>query len=121
TTPATRRQVKSRPRSASVVLACRNVVDLVAVSYQQHTLLNLPRSIARMRPSIACLREVDSDSTVYPSGGMHGFFRPPSPRPSLAARLLIRRNQTRHDREATMPEVLSCWNGHSWLGDPKPP
>ena len=46
------------------------------LSYQQQTLLNLPNSIARMRPSSACLRQVDCDSTVYPSGGMRGFFRP---------------------------------------------
>src|SRR6516165_5701322 len=47
--------------SARVVLACRKVVDFVAKSYQQQTLLNLPKSIARMRPSISCLREEDFD------------------------------------------------------------
>ena len=36
----------------------RHSAHTLAVSYQQQTLLNLPRSIARMRPSIACLREV---------------------------------------------------------------
>ena len=53
-----------------------NIAELVVVLYQQQTLLNLLRSIARMRPSIACRSEVGSDSTVYHNGGMDGFFRP---------------------------------------------
>ena len=56
TTQATRSRVSSRPKSASVVFADRNVADLVAVSYRQQTELNLPKSMARMRPSIARLR-----------------------------------------------------------------
>jgi hypothetical protein len=50
------------------------MVTRLAVSYQQQTQLNPPKSIARMRPSIACLREMYFDSTFYPGGGRHGFF-----------------------------------------------
>jgi perosamine synthetase len=56
TTTDTGCRVNSRPSSASVVFAGRNVVAFLAGSYQQHIELNLPRSMARMRPSIACLR-----------------------------------------------------------------
>src|SRR6516162_5812666 len=48
----------SRSNSARVVLVERNVAALLAGSYQQQTLLNLPRSMAKMGSSIACLRQV---------------------------------------------------------------
>jgi hypothetical protein len=64
------------------------------MSYQKQTLLNLPTSIARMRPIIGCFREVDSDSTVYFSGGMGGFFRV---------------QESDHMTEQEWSECIYCW------------
>ena len=59
---AFRRGVKSGPNSTRVCWRAGTLLTSVVVSYQQQTQLNLLGSIARMRPSMPRLREVNFDS-----------------------------------------------------------
>ena len=56
TTDATGCRVSSRRRSSGLVAAVRKAAARASGSYQQSTLLNLPRSMAKMVLLIACLR-----------------------------------------------------------------